>query len=372
MKKKIAIVIFWCICGLIGLFFGIDNSNLFVEINPFISVLILTIAVVIVFLFFYFIYAIFVIIHELGHLIGGLLSGYKFSSFRIFNLMLIKENNKFKIKRFSLDGTIGQCLMDPPDFVDGKIPVVLYNLGGVIINVIFGIISLCLSYAFKNIFILDLFLEFFGILCLFGAISNGIPRKSKLNNDGYNTLLLRNNKDAMMSFWIQLKCNDLSLKGIRLKDMPNEMFIIPKDIDRHNSISTTRLVNLSNRLMDQHKFKEASKMIDELLNGDNDISDVYRYLLICDSIYLELIGKSRLDVIESYFSDDLRDFMNAMKRFPSVIRTRYTYFLLGAKNLERADFYEKQFIKCTKNYPNKADIEAERELIEIAKNKAKK
>lgn len=372
MKKKIGMIIFFCICGLIGFFLGIEDSNLFVEINPFIFILILTISIVINLLFFYFIYAIFVIIHELGHLIGGLLSGYKFSSFRIFSFMLIKENNKFKIERFSLYGTIGQCLMVPPDLVDGKIPVVLSNLGGVIFNIIFGIISLGLSYVFKNTFLLDLFLEFLGIFCLIGAVSNGIPRKSKLNNDGYNTLLLRNNKDAMMGLWLQLKCNDLSLKGVRLKDMPDEMFIIPKDIDRHNSINTTRLVFLCNRLMDQHKFKEASKMIDELLNEDNDISEVYRYLLICDSIYLELIGKNRLDVIESYFSDGLRDFMNAMKKFPSVIRTRYTYFLLGAKDLERADFYEKQFIKCTKNYPNKADIESERELMEIAKNKAKK
>ena len=45
------------------------------------------------------------IIHELGHLIFGLLSGYKFSSFRIFNFMLIKEDGKFKIKNLSFPET---------------------------------------------------------------------------------------------------------------------------------------------------------------------------------------------------------------------------------------------------------------------------
>lgn len=71
-----------------------------------------------------------VIIHEAGHLVFGLLSGYKFSSFRIFSFMWVKEGDKISVRRLSIAGTGGQCLMSPPDMVDGKIPVVLYNLGG--------------------------------------------------------------------------------------------------------------------------------------------------------------------------------------------------------------------------------------------------
>ena len=40
-----------------------------------------------------------VIIHEAGHLIFGLLSGYKFSSFRIASLIFVKENDQLKIKK---------------------------------------------------------------------------------------------------------------------------------------------------------------------------------------------------------------------------------------------------------------------------------
>lgn len=71
-----------------------------------------------------------IIIHEAGHLIGGILTGYKFSSFRIFNFMFIKENDKLKLKKLSLAGTGGQCLMSPPEFIEGKVPYILYNLGG--------------------------------------------------------------------------------------------------------------------------------------------------------------------------------------------------------------------------------------------------
>ncbi len=38
-------------------------------------------------------------VHEGGHLVCGLLTGYKFVSFRIFNLTFIKVNNRLKVKR---------------------------------------------------------------------------------------------------------------------------------------------------------------------------------------------------------------------------------------------------------------------------------
>ena len=56
-----------------------------------------------------------IIIHEGGHLLFGIISGYKFVSFRIASLTLVKED-KFKFKRYSIPGTAGQCLMDPPEY----------------------------------------------------------------------------------------------------------------------------------------------------------------------------------------------------------------------------------------------------------------
>ena len=87
-----------------------------------------------------------IIIHEGGHLVFGLLSGYGFSSFRIGNFMWIKQDGKIKLRRLSLAGTGGQCLMTPPEEKNGKIPVVLYNLGGVIANILLGGIF-ALAYA---------------------------------------------------------------------------------------------------------------------------------------------------------------------------------------------------------------------------------
>lgn len=48
-----------------------------------------------------------IIIHEAGHLIFGLLSGYRFCSFRIGSLMWIKKEGKLQLKRYSIAGTAG-------------------------------------------------------------------------------------------------------------------------------------------------------------------------------------------------------------------------------------------------------------------------
>ena len=85
-----------------------------------------------------------ILLHEGGHLIGGLLSGYHFVSFRILNWTIIKEEGKVRIKHFSIAGTGGQCLLTPPEKPMKEIPVILYNLGGVIMNLLTATLSLIL------------------------------------------------------------------------------------------------------------------------------------------------------------------------------------------------------------------------------------
>ena len=53
-----------------------------------------------------------VLAHETGHLIGGLCSGYIFTSFEVFGVMIVRNFGRFKLKR-SFKPCIGQCLMHP-------------------------------------------------------------------------------------------------------------------------------------------------------------------------------------------------------------------------------------------------------------------
>lgn len=308
-----------------------------------------------------------IVIHEAGHLVFGLLSGYQFSSFRVFSFMWMKENGKIRLKRLSLAGTGGQCLMSPPDMTDGKIPVMLYNLGGSLMNVVAGSVFLILFFVFDSLPILSTLMLIFAVIGFAYAIMNGVPmRMGTVDNDGYNAFALTRNSEAMFAFWLQLKANELISKGTRLKEMPDEWFRVPSDEEMKNSMVAVRGVFACNRLLDARKFDEADRLMAHLLEIDSGIVGLHRNLLICDRIYAELITENRREVLDEMLSKEQIKFMKQMKNFPSVLRTSYTYALLCEHDEKKAKQVQMQFEKCAKTYPYPNEVQAERELMEIA------
>lgn len=307
------------------------------------------------------------IVHEAGHLVCGLLSGYKFSSFRIFSFMWVKEEDKIKLRRLSIAGTGGQCLMTPPDMVDGKIPIVSYNIGGALMNIIVGVVFLGLFFSFENVPFLSTVMLMFAVIGFILALMNGIPmRLGTVDNDGYNAFALTRNAEAMRSFWVQMKTNEQIAKGVRLMDMPDEWFAVPSDEAMKNSMVVVIGVFACNRLMDAHKFEEADKLMAHILEIDSGIVDLHRRLMVCDRMYVEMITENRREILEGMLDKEQKKFMKSMKNFPSVLRTEYVYALLCEKNIVKANKVKNQFEKCAKTYPYQNDVQSERELMEIA------
>ena len=306
-------------------------------------------------------------IHEAGHLVFGLKSGYQFSSFRIGSFMWLKENDKIVSRRLSLAGTGGQCLMVPPQLQDGKIPVILYNLGGCIMNLVASLVFLVIYLLIPKGTIISLFCLMMVLIGVAIALMNGIPlRLGTVDNDGHNALSLRKNPDAMRAFWLQLKVNEQIAKGIRLKDMPDEWFAVPDDEAMRNSMVATQGVFATNRLMDQQRFAEADRLIAHFLEIDSGIIGLHRSLMICDRMYCELIQDNCKEILEEMLTKEQIKFMKAMKKFPSVVRTEYTYALLALKDTAKAKAAWDLFEKVAKTYPYPSDVQSERELMEIA------
>ena len=310
-----------------------------------------------------------IIIHEAGHLIFGIFTGYKFSSFRIGSFMWQKEQDKVRLKRLSIAGTGGQCLMSPPELVDGKIPFVLYNFGGVILNTAAFVLFFVSSVLCKGIPYLAFFFLIVGVVGLMYALLNGIPlRLSTINNDGYNTISIGKNDEAQRAFWIQLSVQSQIAKGHRLKDLSDEWLFIPSDDGMNNSIIATIGALQCNQLMDMHAFEEAYQLMNTLINMDSAMVGLHRYLLNCDRIYCELIGENRSDRLEYIFDTQQKKFMNSMKNSPTVLRTEYAYTVIVEKDIKKAEKIELIFEKMAQKYPYQSDIESERELIQIVKN----
>ena len=306
------------------------------------------------------------ILHEIGHLIFGLISGYKFSSFRIGNIMLIKQKNKLKIKIFKVAGTSGQCIMTPPELANNKIPVLLYNFGGAIFNILFAMLFIAIYFIFQNNNIINYMVKILAIYGIYFAALNGIPMKmGTIDNDGFNALSLNKNEEAQKAFWTQLKINEMLAKNKRVKEMPEEWFNLDKDADLKNSIVATIEVYNCNRLMDEHEFKKANKKMEKLLKQENAIAGIYQNLMICDRIYCELIEKN-FEAANKLYNNEQKKFMKSMENHPSIIRTNYAISLLLEKDQAKANKFLKSFRKRIKSYPYPSDIKSERELISIA------
>lgn len=308
------------------------------------------------------------IFHEAGHMIFGMCTGYRFSSFRVGSLMLVKTKDGMKVKRLTLAGTGGQCLMIPPEMKDGKIPYALYNMGGSLMNLLITIVCAvlflnCSSESMWRVFFLMMI-----IVGIFYALMNGIPlRLGTVDNDGYNAFSLGKTPEALRSFWLQMKMNALSAAGVRMKDMPKEWFEMPSDEAMKNSMTAVIGVFVCQRMMDEMRFEEADQEMERLLSMETKIVGLYRNLMINEQIYCELVGERNEERILKLRDKSQQKFMKTMKKFPTVLRTEYVYALLLERDKEKAEKIMEKFEKVAKSYPNPIEIEGERELIAYAK-----
>ncbi|MBQ9759805.1 MAG: M50 family metallopeptidase [Clostridia bacterium] len=309
-----------------------------------------------------------VILHELGHMVLGLVSGYRFSSFRIGRTMLIKKDGKMQWKRFSLAGTGGQCLMIPPDW-EGKRPkTVMFLLGGCLFNLVFGALFLCLAYIFYDVFWAMLFFGACGVIGVLSFLLNGIPLRTDLIvNDGYNALAMRRDPETARELCIHLVMNAKSVEGVRLCEMPAEWFAEPTEAQMKNAVFAERAVFACNRLMDERRFEDAAVRIRSLLDSDAAVVGVHRKLLLCDLLFCELVGARRAEVLGELYTREQYNFMRLMKEYPAVIRTEYAYAVLYQHDGSKARMLLDAFEKCAKTYPNEGDILTEREIIKQVK-----
>ncbi len=310
-----------------------------------------------------------IIAHEAGHLVFGLASGYGFSSFRIGSLMWIKQDGKIKLRRLSIAGTGGQCLMIPPEEKDGKVPVVLYNLGGAIANVILAAIFALLYYLSLNIVLLALIFLFSAIVSFVIALTNGLPLDvGGVPNDGMNVIHLLKDKAASVAFRNQLLMNAAQARGNGLSDMPDEWFTLPEGANMKNVHCASIAVFSVSRAMEKMDFSSSEKEIKALIDSDCNISQIHRNLLKCDLVYCRLMTDGERAEISSLLTIEQQKFMKSMKNFPSIFRTEYAIALIRDKNAEKAENIKQKFEKTMKTYPYPQDAEQETRYMEYAKN----
>ena len=303
------------------------------------------------------------VLHEAGHLLGGLLTGYRFLSFRIFNLCLQRDDSGLHWRYYDLGGTVGQCLMTPPQKT--PMPYFWYNAGGVLVNLLICVLCACLLACVD----LSMFGFSFCVMSLIvGAwlfFLNAIPMTVGFPNDGKTILTLYRHPEQRRIFYAMLAVVTESARGKRLSEMPSEWFV-SAPLTGQSTIMDVSARNLTySWLMDNGQFDEAREMADEFLSlGEKVVPRVFRMEVVCDRLLLELMTLRREEVIRELWSKEQQKYVQAYKTSaPMKSALLFAYELYVHRDKEAALKHLEEVKSRQNRYTQLGDVGSALELM---------
>ena len=305
-----------------------------------------------------------VIVHEFGHLIFGLLTGYTFAAIGFGHHLFLRRDGRMRRFVYKLPGALGFCAMEVPDMKDGSFPFALYLSGGAFGNTFLALVCI-FAFAFgigsgilffPHAFLLPAFVN------AYFAIVSILPIKTKfLNTDGKQLFDLVKHKNIRKSFWACEKISAAQYRGVKFEDIPSEWFNETDDTQSVYAASIRAVRFLARTETDEPK--EVCALIEKELSENHALSGRSKALLICMRIYYESIGERDAGTLKKLITQTQIDFMKRMKNMPSAIQTEYAYTLLVEKDVREASRIKARLEKISKKYPFPAEIDTAKKLI---------
>lgn len=304
------------------------------------------------------------IVHEFGHLIFGLLTGYTFAAIGFGHHLFLRRDGRVRRFVYKLPGALGFCAMEVPDMKDGSFPFALYLSGGALCNAFLALVCI-FAFAFgigsgvlffPHAFLLPAFVN------AYFAIVSILPIKTKLlNTDGKQLFDLLKHKNMRKSFWACEKISAAQYRGVKFEDIPSEWFNETDDTQSvyAASIRAVRLLALA----ETDEPKEVCALIENELSENHALSGTAKGLLTCMRIYYESTGERDDGTLKKLITQTQIDFMKRMKNTPSAIQSEYAYTLLVEKDVREASRIKARLEKISKKYPFPAEIDTAKKLI---------
>ncbi|WP_086348250.1 hypothetical protein [Candidatus Enterococcus clewellii] len=258
IKQLANILLMAIIGGVFGYFLGKTLSRGEVTTLTFIQLFL--------FLILWFIVQIF--IHEAGHAVFGLLTGYKMVSFRLFSFMWVwQENGKIVFRRHKVLGTLGQCLMAPPPYKNGHFPFRLYLMGGVLANLIFSVV---IGVLFTPN---SLSAMIFVTVGLFFAVTNGIPMGF---NDGATLRMASSSQEQAFLFYLQMDANYQFSLGKTHIDLPEKYFETVPAIPKRTYFNDYQTFLQLGLLFEQRDLAGYEELLEEMWERQDELLPIYQ------------------------------------------------------------------------------------------------
>lgn len=234
---------------------------------------------------------IYAVVHEFGHVLFGWATGYQLDAFAVLGYTFVNMDGRYVLKRMYIPDTAGANMMHHKESKTNA-PYGLYIMGGVILTAIVTVVSIALMSLINNTFISLFFyaMVFAGTLM---TIYNAIPVKMKTGayNDGMLLRLFKRDERSQEIFNKGQEVNLLALKGISIKDAPEELFEIPESYKTAPFVNELR-INKSEYLMYNGRYDEAESELEsvmlELGESDKALKSIATCLLLLDYMTNEI------------------------------------------------------------------------------------
>lgn len=309
------------------------------------------------------------VIHEAGHLVMGLLTGYEFVSFRVGSFTLVNENGKLVRKKFNVAGTGGQCLMTHKEVEHPEdIPFFWYHFGGVFFNFITVFICFTVAIIINNPFV-KAGLYILAIASLAIGLLNIVPTDAGgVQNDGYNIRSLKKSPIARIVLYKTLLINAKQYMGTRLENISDKLINFSEE-EKSSEFGCVPRIFEANVLMNRLHFEEAEKAYDEL-SKDDKVMGVYRNECKCEKLFCMIMNGKSKDEIDKIYDKQLKQYINLTgKTYVMRKRLMYAYYKMVEQNDSKAMKEYEAAKKMADTYPAKGEYDSEMELLEYVVGK---
>jgi len=307
-------------------------------------------------------------LHELGHLLGGKIAGYRLMSFRIGPLAWNYENGKLHFSLLPNKGYGGLCAMLPPAETVPRYKEILYYSGGLLANFSTSLFALGL-YFFRPEWpvFLRLFLISFALIGLALGLINALPFESlSLFTDGKIIWGILGKK-PFASVLIRIQSTIQELAGGR---RPRELDLPPLEIDGEGGMLYLYLLLYHYfRAVDSGEEEKANELAREL---EKELSSFPPPLL--PPIYYELTYRAAVEGEQEKARKYYAAAGSILQRDKDInglrVKAYYVYYI--DRNLSLAGELCREALEVWERFPLRGQALMERDLItELQKRIAK-
>ncbi|MEY8292285.1 M50 family metallopeptidase [Carnobacteriaceae bacterium 52-44] len=226
-----------------------------------------------------------IVLHEIGHILGGFISGYDFIMFRLFNTVWIKIDEGISKRKEYVPGIAGQALMVPSETQeDEQPPFLLYNASGILMNIFTAILFIFIGRVI-SIQAITHFLFFSALIALLLAITNAIPFQG---TDGYNILQYLKHRKAHDEIIDILYMYRDMVRGVSLEELQKYV-----DLDSFDSFKNPNAATIytlrAGYLFEIKDFKGARKIYETLYKNLDELFEGHKPVVVLNYLYTLLL-----------------------------------------------------------------------------------